>query len=71
MLSLIAAADGTGAALAGGVMLVIWIGLIVLQIALIVAVFRTSRATRDTAYFVEKAYKELRFIADQYDPAKR
>lgn len=71
MLSLIAAAEDAGAVFAGGLLLIIWVGLVVLQIALCIAVFKTSKATQDTAYWMQKAYKELRFIADQYDPAKR
>lgn len=40
------------------------VGMIVLQIALIVAVFRTSRATQDTAAILRRMAKELRFVAD-------
>jgi hypothetical protein len=40
------------------------IGLIVLQICLIVAVFRTSRATQDTAFLLRKMSKDLKYLAD-------
>jgi uncharacterized protein YoxC len=35
-----------------------------LQIALIVAVFRTSRAAQETASLLRRLTKEVRFIAD-------
>ena len=42
----------------------------VLQIALIVAVFRTSKATQDTAWLLRKAMRELQDIADNTRPVQ-
>lgn len=50
------------------IVLAFLIGLIVLQICLIVAVFRTSRATQDTAILLGKALRELKYIGDQLTP---
>lgn len=66
MLATVEAASGIFTVL----FLLVGIGLVILQICLIVAVFRTSKATQDAAWYLEKALRELKYIGDQLTPPR-